>query len=110
MNFFLDFLEKCSRWLDKTTKPMERRMSYFFCMTQIVICLMAMCVSVGLFIYYFQKQTVFEVRMVSAIVVLVILLILGPYTYMLITRDLKHIRGQKTGKKEDTAKKKKIEF
>jgi hypothetical protein len=110
MKAFLDFLEKGSAYLEKTTKPMEGKMAYFFCFTQIVVCLLAIVGAVGFFAYNFPRQTAFEVRAALVIFLLVILFMLGSYAHMLITRDLKHIREQYSGKKEDTAKKRKIEF
>ena len=110
MKSFLDFLEKGSAWLDKISKPMEGKMAYFFCFTQIVVCLMAIAIAVGFFVYNILRQTAFEVRMSLILFIVVILFMLGSYVHMLITRDLKHIREQNQNKKEDTAKKRKIEF
>lgn len=110
MNAFLDFLEKASAYLDKISKPMEKRMAHFICVTQIVVCLIAMAIAVVFFAYNFLRQTAFEVRGALIVFLLAVLLILGPYTYLLITRDLKQLRNQASGKKEDTAKKRKIEF
>jgi cell division protein FtsW (lipid II flippase) len=110
MNAFLDFLGKCSAYLDKISKPMEKRMAYFFCVTQIVVCLIAIAIAVVFFGYNFLRQTTLEIRLVLVLFLLVMLFMLGSYAHMLITRDLKHIREQYSGKKEDTAKKRKIEF
>jgi len=110
MNTFLEFLEKFSAYLEKISKPMERRMAYFFCVMQIVVCLLAVGIAIGFFVYNFQKNTAFDIRMVLFIFLLVMLLMLGSYIHMLITRDLRHIRSQGSGIKEDIAKKRKIEF
>lgn len=110
MNYFLNFLEKCSVWLDKISKPMEAKVSYFICMAQIVVCFLAMGAAAGFFAYIFPRQTAFDVRLVLIVFLVVILLILGPYTYLLITRDLKQIRDRCKKIKEDTAKMRKIEF
>jgi hypothetical protein len=110
MKIFLELLEKFSAYLEKISKPMERKMAYVFCIMQIVVCLISVAAAVGFFVYNFQKQTAFEMRMVLLVFLLVMLFILGSYTHMLITRDLRHIRGKDPEKKEDTAKKRKIEF
>lgn len=110
MRSLFDFLEKGSAWLDKISKPMEKKLAYVFCVTQIVVCLMAISVAVGFFGYHFLRQTDFSIRMTLIVFLLVILFMLGSYVHMLITRDLKHIRGQDLGKKEDVTKKRKIEF
>ncbi len=110
MNSFLDFLEKCSAWLEKVSKSRERRMAYVFIVMQIVVCLMAISIASVFFIYNFLKQTSFEIRMVLLLFLAAMLFLLGSYTHMLITRDLRYIRSQDPNKKEDTAKKRKIEF
>jgi membrane protein YdbS with pleckstrin-like domain len=110
MKSFLDFLEKASAYLEKISKPMAKRTAYFFCAAQIVVSLIAIAIAVVFFAYYFLKQTTLEVRVILVIFLLVMLFMLGSYTHMLITRDLKHIREQYSGKKEDIAKKRKIEF
>ncbi len=110
MNAFLDFLEKASAYLDKISKPMEKRMARFICVVQIVVCMIAMAIAVVFFVYVFMRQASFEVRGALVVFLLAVLLILGPYTYLLITRDLKQLRSQASGKKEDIAKKRKIEF
>lgn len=110
MSTFLDFLEKCSAWLDRISKPMERKTAYVFIVMQIVVCLMAISIAVVFFIYNFLKQAAFDMRVILVLFLLVILFMLGTYVHMLITRDLKYIRSQKPNQKEDTAKKRKIEF
>lgn len=97
MKFLLDFLEKGSAWLDKISKPMETKMAYFFCMAQIIVCLIAIAIALVFFVYSFAGQTDFNIRMLLVLVFAVLLFVLGGYAYMLITRDLKHIkeRGQK---------------
>lgn len=110
MKSFLDFLEKCSAWLDKISKPMERKTAYVFIVMQIVVCLMSISIAVVFFIYNFQKQAAFDIRVILIIFLLVIMFMLGSYVHMLITRDLKYIRSQKPNGKEDAAKKRKIEF
>jgi hypothetical protein len=110
MKYLFDFLEKGSAWLDKISKPMEGKMAYFFCFTQIVVCLMAIIAAAGFFIYNFAGHTAFEVRASLILFIIVILFMLGGYAHMLITRDLKHIREQNLNKSEDAAKKRKIEF
>lgn len=98
MKSFLDFLEKGSAFLDKISKPMERRMAYFLCTVQIVVCLMAIFAAIIFFIYNFIGQTSFDVRVVMILSGTVILFVLGSYVYLLITRDLKHFRSQISGK------------
>lgn len=110
MKTFLDFLEKGSAFLDRISKPMERKMAYFFCFLQIIVCFLSIGIAVGFFVYNFSRQTAFEVRLTLILFIAVILFMLGGYVHMLITRDLKHIREQNPDKKEDTAKKRKIEF
>ena len=107
MKAFLDFLERGSAYLEKISKPMEGKMAYFFCFTQIVVCLIAIAIAVGFFAYYFLKQTTLEIRVILVLFLLVMIFMLGSYAHMLITRDLKHIREQYSGKKEDTQRKEK---
>jgi hypothetical protein len=110
MKSFLDFLEKASAYLEKISKPMERKLAYVFCTMQILVCLMAAAGAVGFFIYYYPKQTSDKVHVVLIIFLLVMFFMLGSYIHMIITRDLKHIRSEDPNRKEDTAKKRKIEF
>jgi hypothetical protein len=110
MKILLDLLEKFSAYLEKISKPMERKMAYVFCIMQILVSLIAAAMAIGFFVYNFQKQAAFEMRMVLLVFLMVMLFMLGSYIHMIITRDLRHIRGQDPKKKEDTAKKRKIEF
>lgn len=110
MRFLLDFLEKGSAWLDKVSKPMEGKMAYFFCFTQIVICLAAISASAIFFTYNFLRHDAFEVRVSLIIFLVAISLLLGSYVRLLITRDLKYLRNLNPNKKESTEKKRKIEF
>lgn len=98
MKTLLDFLERGSAYLDKISKPMERRMAYFFCTLQIVLCLISICAAVFFLIYNFTRQTSFEIRVVMVVSIVLILLILGGYVYLLVTRDLKNFRSQNSEK------------
>lgn len=106
---FLDFLENASSYLEKISRPMERRLAYFFCSLQILVCVIAGAIAFGYFVVEFSRHTAWDTRMVLIGFIVVILLMLSSWVHMIITRDLKHLRD--TGsKKKDVAKERKIEF
>lgn len=107
---FLDSLEKFSGYLEKASRPMERRFAYFFCTMQIVVCVIAGAIAFGFFVVEFQKQTSWDVRFVLIGFILFVLFMLGSWIHMIFTRDLRHIRNTDPNKKEDPMKKRKIEF
>jgi cadmium resistance protein CadD (predicted permease) len=110
MKSFLEFLEKFSEALERMSKSTERKLAYVFCIMQILVSMTAAATAIGFFVYYYPKQSSTDMHVVLIVFLLVMLFMLGAYIHMIITRDLKHIRSQNPNRKEDTAKKRKIEF
>jgi hypothetical protein len=107
---FLSLLEKGSAFLEKITKPMERRMAYFFCCFRILVSFFAEAMAVVFFIIQFRKQVPWDIRLVMILFLVIISFMIGAHIYMIVTRDLKHIRDTDPKKKKDPLKEKKIEF
>ena len=85
-------------------------MAYFFCGLQILVCLFAEVVAVGVFLIEFRKPVPMDIRVVLLLFIGIVSFLIGSYAHMIITRDLKHIRDTDPKKKKDLLKEKKIEF
>jgi len=107
---FLNLLKNCSVFLDKISKPMERKMAYFFCSLQILICIFAEAIAVVFFIVQFRKPVSWDIRLVLILFLVIMSFMFGAHIHMIVTRDLKHIRDTDPKKKSDPMKEKKIEF
>jgi len=110
LGYFFLFLEKFSRFLDSAANKRTRRYAFIICVIQIIVCLGACAALVVFMIIEFIKQPILEIRVIMVVALLAVLSFLGSYAYMLITKDLRQIRGWNSNKKEDLAKKNKIEF
>ena len=89
-------------------KKIEKGIAYGICGFRILVDLLALAIAGMFFFHYFKKANSIELYVIMTLCSVFVLFLIGTDVHMVITRDIRHIRG--ADRNEDESKIKKIEF
>ncbi len=105
IELFFRGLASFSQFLENAAARRQKKYAYFFCVLQIMVSLFAISIAIISFVLYYEKLSELNLILFAILVLALCVFMLGAYIHMIITRDMRDIRGRYTNEKEDTAKK-----